>query len=87
MSAEEFESLKKELKVLLAGYKKLTPAMISKLAELGFILVRRKNHYMFDYFLNGKKLRFEVDKTPGDFRSGIKTACVISRVIKREAGL
>ena len=87
MSTVELESLKKDLKVLFSGYKKLTPGMISKLAELGFTLVRKKNHYMFDYSLDGKKLRFEVDKTPGDFRSGIKTACVISRVIKREAGL
>ncbi len=87
MKVNEFEYLKKELKILLAGYKKLTPAMISKLDSLGFILVRRKNHYMFDYNLNGKMLRFEVDKTPGDFRSGIKTACVISRVIKKAAGL
>lgn len=87
MEANEFENLKKELKVLFAGYKKLTPAMISKLSLLGFILVRRKNHYMFDYNLNGKNLRFEIDKTPGDFRSGIKTACVICRVIKKATGL
>ena len=49
MSAVEFESLKKELKVLFAGYKKITPAMINKLDSLGFILVRRTNHYIFDY--------------------------------------
>ena len=82
MSKAEFNVLKKELKILFAGYKKLTPAMINKLNSLGFVLVREKNHYMFDFSLNGKNLRFEVDKTHGDFRSRIKTACVIARTIK-----
>ena len=44
---------------------------------------RYKNHYIMNYYLCGKELRFEVDKTPGDFRSGIKTVKDISNVILR----
>lgn len=87
MSESEFRSLKLELKKLFTGYKRLTPVMISKMANLGFRLERDKKHYIFHYYLDSKKLEFEVDKTPGDFRSGIKTACVICRIIKKAAGL
>ncbi len=87
MSEIEFERLKKELKTLLAGYKKLTPEMIKKLESMGFVFVRKRTHYIFDFPVHGKNIRCEIAGTPGDCRSGIKKACVISRTIKREAGL
>ena len=57
--------------------------MEKRLKKLGFGMVRYKNHYIMNYYLCGKELRFEVDKTPGDFRSGIKTVKDISNVILR----
>ncbi|MCR4735426.1 MAG: hypothetical protein K5829_10535 [Treponema sp.] len=87
MSNVEFEQLKKELKTLFSGYKKLTPEMIKKLENLGFVFIRKKTHYIFDFKIQDKSIRFEIAGTPGDCRSGIKKACLISRKIKQEAGL
>ena len=61
--------------------------MIKKLESMGFVFVRKRTHYIFDFPVHGKNIRFEIAGTPGDFRSGIKKACVISRTIKKEAGL
>ena len=82
MPEENFKELKNKLKIIFCGYRRINPKMISQLAELGFILVREKNHYMFDYSIGNEVIRFEIDKTPGDVRSGIKTACLIARKIK-----
>lgn len=87
MTLDEFRLLNEELKNVFAGYKRINAAMESRLRALGFSLVRQRNHCIFAYNLDGKILQFEVDKTPGDMRSGIKTACDISRIIRREAGL
>ncbi len=54
MSEIEFERLKRELKTLLAGYKKLTPEMIKKLESMGFVFVRKRTHYIFDFPVQGK---------------------------------
>ena len=87
MTKEEFKVFFQKLKDIFVGYRRINGAMIGKLRELGFSLLRQRKHYIFVYDLNGKRLQFEVDKTPGDQRSGIKTACDIGRVIRREAGL
>lgn len=87
MTREEFKVFFQKLKDIFAGYRRINGAMSTKLRELGFSLLRQRKHYIFIYVLNGKTLQFEVDKTPGDKRSGIKTACDIGRIIRREAGL
>ena len=87
MTREEFKVFFQKLKDIFAGYRRINGAMSRKLRELGFLLLRQRKHYIFIYILNGKTLQFEVDKTPGDKRSGIKTACDIGRIIRREAGL
>ena len=87
MTKEEFKVFFQKLKDIFVGYRRINGAMIGKLRELGFSMVRQRKHYIFVYDLNGKTLQFEVDKTPGDQRSGIKTACDIGRIIRREAGL
>lgn len=87
MTKEEFKVFFQKLKDIFVGYRRINGSMIGKLRELGFSLLRQRKHYIFVYDLNGKTLQFEVDKTPGDTRSGIKTACDIGRVIRREAGL
>lgn len=87
MTREEFKVFFHKLKDIFAGYRRINGAMSRKLRELGFSLLRQRKHYIFIYILNGKTLQFEVDKTPGDKRSGIKTACDIGRIIRREAGL
>lgn len=84
MTQEEFKVLKETLKVVFAGYKRIDAKMAQRLHSLGFYMIRQKNHCIFLYYVNGKKLQFEVDKTPGDKRSGIKTACDIARIIQRE---
>lgn len=84
MTQEEFKVLKETLKVVFAGYKRIDAKMAQRLRSLGFYMIRQKNHCIFLYYVNGKKLQFEVDKTPGDKRSGIKTACDIARIIQRE---
>jgi len=87
MTREEFKVFFQKLKDIFAGYRRINGTMSRKLRELGFSLLRQRKHYIFIYILNGKTLQFEVDKTPGDKRSGIKTACDIGRIIRREAGL
>ena len=56
--------------------------MEKKLRRLGFRIVRSKNHYIMSYFICGKELLIEVDKTPSDSRSGIKTVKDITKVIR-----
>lgn len=82
MTEEEFKKLKETLKPIFRGYKKINASMEKKLRKLGFNIVRRKNHYIISYYIGEKELLIEVDKTPGDFRSGIKTVKDISRVIR-----
>lgn len=80
MSEQEFKQLKKSLKPIFRGYRRIDASMEKRLKKLGFGMVRYKNHYIMNYYLCGKELRFEVDKTPGDFR-----ACVFkltSRVLQ-----
>lgn len=83
MSEQEFKQLKETLKPIFRGYRRIDASMKKRLKKLGFRIVRCKNHYIMNYYLSGKELRFEVDKTPGDFRSGIKTVKDISNVILR----
>jgi len=83
MSEEELKKLKEALKPIFKGYRKVDASMAKKLKKLGFTIVRQKNHYIMNYFIGEKELRFEIDKTPGDVRSGIKTVKDISNVIKR----
>lgn len=82
MTEEEFRQLKETLKPIFRGYKRIDASMEKKLRKLGFVIVRRKNHYIMSYHIGEKELLIEVDKTPGDFRSGIKTVKDISRVIR-----
>ncbi len=49
---------------------------------MGFEFVREKNHYILKKEIAGQVLFFEIDKTPGDFRSGIKTVKDITKVIR-----
>lgn len=83
MSEEEFNQLKESLKSILRGYKKLNSSQKSKLRKLGFFILRSKNHYILIYKVCDKELKIEIDKTPSDSRSGIKTVKDISNVIKR----
>ena len=83
MSEQEFKQLKESLKPIFRDYRRIDAAMEKRLKKLGFGIVRYKNHYIMNYYLCGKELRFEVDKTPGDCRSGIKTVKDISNVILR----
>lgn len=82
MTEEEFRQLKETLKPIFRGYKRIDASMEKKLRKLGFVIVRRKNHYIMSYHIGEKELLIEVDKTPGDFRSGIKTVKDISKVIR-----
>ncbi len=84
MTQKEFRDFKESLKVAFAGYKRIDAKMEQRLRLLGFFMVRQKKHCIFVYNLGGKRLQFEVDKTPGDRRSGIKTACDIARIIRKE---
>lgn len=82
MSEQDFKKLKESLKPIFRGYKRIDANMEKKLRKLGFIIVRRKNHYIMSYSIGDKELFIEVDKTPSDSRSGIKTVKDISKVIK-----
>lgn len=84
MTMNEFNVFKKQLKIYLVGYKRMNSKIVSNLKELGFDLYRCKKHYIFHFKINDKVLQFELDKTPGDGRSGIKTACDIARIVKKE---
>ena len=84
MTQKEFRDFKESLKVVFAGYKRINSKMEQHLRLLGFFMIRQKKHYIFVYNLGEKRLQFEVDKTPGDRRSGIKTACDIARIIQKE---
>ena len=46
-------------------------------------ILRSKNHYILIYKVCDKKLKIEINKTPSDSSSGIKTVKDISNVIKR----
>lgn len=83
MSEQEFNQLKESLKSILRGYKKLNSSQKSKLKKLGFSILRSKNHYILIYKVCGQELKIEINKTPSDSRSGIKTVKDISNVIKR----
>lgn len=83
MSEEEFIRLKKSLKSILRGYKKLNSSQKKRLRELGFSILRSKNHYILIYKVCDKELKIAITKTPSDSRSGIKTVKDISNVIKR----
>lgn len=82
MSEEEFKKFKEELKPIFRGYKKVNASMKKRLKEMGFEFVREKNHYILKKEIAGQVLFFEIDKTPGDFRSGIKTVKDITKVIR-----
>ena len=82
MSEQDFKKLKESLKPIFRGYKRIDANMEKKLRRLGFRIVRSKNHYIMSYFICGKELLIEVDKTPSDSRSGIKTVKDISKVIR-----
>lgn len=83
MSEEEFIRLKESLKSILRGYKKLNSSQKKRLRELGFSILRSKNHYILIYKVCDKELKIAITKTPSDSRSGIKTVKDISNVIKR----
>lgn len=83
MSVQEFIQLKESLKSILRGYKKLNSSQKKKLRELGFTILREKNHYILIYKMDDTVLKIEINKTPSDSRSGIKTVKDISNVIKR----
>ena len=83
MSELELRELKEALKPIFRGYRRIDASMKKKLRDLGFSIVRKKNHYIMNFFIDGQELRFEIDKTPGDARSGIKTVKDITNVIKR----
>ena len=82
MSEQDFKHLKEALKPIFRGYKRIDANMETKLRRLGFRIVRSKNHYIMSYYICGKELLIEVDKTPSDSRSGIKTVKDISKVIR-----
>lgn len=83
MSEKEFIRLKESLKSILRGYKKLNSSQKKRLLELGFSILRSKNHYILIYKVCDKELKIAITKTPSDSRSGIKTVKDISNVIKR----
>jgi hypothetical protein len=83
MSENEFIKLKESLKPIFRGYKSVNANMEKKLRKLGFKIVRCKNHYIMSYFICGEKLLIEIDKTPSDCRSGIKTVKDITKVIRK----
>ena len=83
MSEQEFLQLKEQLKSILRGYKKLNSSQKKRLRDLGFRILREKNHYILSYVVCDIELKFEINKTPSDCRSGIKTVKDISNVIKR----
>lgn len=82
MSEQDLKKLKESLKPIFRGYKRIDANMEKKLRKLGFRIIRCKNHYIMSYFICGKELHIEVDKTPSDSRSGIKTIKDISKVIR-----
>lgn len=82
MSEQDLKKLKESLKPIFRGYKRIDANMEKKLRKLGFRIVRCKNHYIMSYFICGKELLIEVDKTPSDSRSGIKTVKDILKVIR-----
>ena len=82
MTEKDFRQLKESLKPIFRGYKRIDSNMEKKLRRLGFRIVRSKNHYIMSYFICGKELLIEVDKTPSDSRSGIKTVKDITKVIR-----
>lgn len=55
MSEIEFEELKRELKTLLSGYKKLTPEMIKKKRNYGICFCKKKKSFHFRLFSSRKK--------------------------------
>lgn len=83
MSEKELNVLKEKLKAIFKGYRKLTASMEKRLNELGFGIVRSKNHIILNYYIGEHELRFAIQKTPGDFRSGIKTVKDITNVFRR----
>lgn len=83
MSEIELKILKKKLKPIFKGYKKVNASMEKRLRELGFVIIRQKNHYIMSFEAGGKHFEFAIQKTPGDCRSGIKTVKDIINVIKR----
>lgn len=83
MSEQEFKQLKESLKPIFRGYRRVDASMEKRLKRLGFEIIRWKNHYIMSYYIGDKELRFEIDKTPGDARSGIKTVKDITNVIRR----
>ena len=83
MSEQEFIRLKESLKSILRGYYKLNSSQNKRLRELGFSILRSKNHYILIYKVCDKELKIAITKTPSDSRSGIKTVKDISNVIKR----
>lgn len=86
MNESDFKIFKEKLKPIFRGYKRVNATMKQRLKEMGFSIVRQKNHYILQFSLNGKMIFLEIDKTPGDCRSGIKTIRDINRVF-RENGL
>lgn len=84
MSEIEFEELKRELKTLLSGYKKLTPEMIKKKRNYGICFCKKKESFHFRLFSSRKK---ELDLKLLEQQAIVvpaKKACVIStRTIKK----
>lgn len=82
MSESEFKIFKEKLKPIFRGYKRVNATMKQRLKEMGFLIVRQKNHYILQFSLNEKVIFIEIDKTPSDCRSGIKTIRDINRVFR-----
>ena len=83
MTEEEFIRLIAQLKPIFKGFKRLNASQVSRLRKLGFSIIRSKKHYILSYTICDKELRIEVNKTPSDRRSGIKTVKDISNILKK----
>lgn len=76
--------MKSSLKNILCGYRVFNASTAKKFKNLGFEVLRDKNHIILTYKINGKMFEFSMSKTASDFRAGYKQAGVIYRVLENE---
>lgn len=86
---EKLGMLRDGLKVILTGYKTVTPAILAELGHMGFQVSRKSNHYVlithtgfFSDRYPDRTLVFVLSKTSSDRRAGLNLVSIICRTIK-----
>ena len=75
------DAMKRRLKAMFRGYRRMTPELKSELEGMGFIVENGGKHIRIRYGPN----KMTLSMTPSDYRTGLNTAMQLSRPIPSSA--